>query len=420
MDIIWLLVKASWVRVIVAIAAGLISGGCSARLISIINDALINDALINSSPRASIAPFIAFLLLALCASSVSQFLLIDLAQDSVYTLRMKISQRILAAPLQQLEHLGPSKLLAVLTDDIQAISNTVFIIPNLCINVAVIAGCLVYLRGLSGWLLVAVATFLAVAIALVQKLLAAAYRYLALARQEVDRLFEQFSAVTQGTKELKLNATRRQLFFEEDLQVTAQASRTYIKTAFKIGAMTTNSGQLLFFILIGLLLFGLPSVVPHSQAVLPAYILTITYLLGPIEATIEQLPNLATANVSIQKVNNMGLALAETAEIGTAVQRPFQPDWQTLELKHILHTYPGEDRESQFSIGPVSLTFNAGELVFIVGGNGSGKSTLAKIITGLYRPESGELCLDNTPIRDHNREAYRQLFSKQSSPDSGR
>ncbi|MEN8447549.1 MAG: ABC transporter transmembrane domain-containing protein [Cyanobacteria bacterium J06555_13] len=284
MDIVWLLVKASWVRVMVAIAAGLMSGGCSAGLI-----AIINDAIANGSPRSSITPFIGFVLLALCASSVSQFLLIDLAQDSVYTLRMKLSERILAAPLQQLERLGPSQLLAVLTDDIQAISNTVFIIPNLCINVAVIVGCLVYLGVLSGWLIVAVAAFLAIAIALVQVLITSAYRYLAIARQEVDRLFAQFRGVTEGTKELKLNATRRRLFFDEDLKTTAQASRKYTKTAFKIGAMTTNSGQLLFFILIGLLLFGLPSVVPNAHDVLPAYILTITYLLGPIEATIEQL-----------------------------------------------------------------------------------------------------------------------------------
>ena len=59
----------------------------------------------------------------------------------------------------------------------------------------------------------------------------------------------------------------------------------------------------------------------------------------------------------------------------------------------------------------VNLTFKAGELIFIVGGNGSGKSTLAKLITGLYIPESGRLCLDDTAIIDTNREWYRQHFS---------
>ena len=82
-----------------------------------------------------------------------------------------------------------------------------------------------------------------------------------------------------------------------------------------------------------------------------------------------------------------------------------------LELKQVVHAYPGEDKESRFSLGPVDLTFKTGDIVFIVGGNGSGKSTLAKLITGLYIPESGEITLDDKVITDENREWYRQHFS---------
>lgn len=391
-------------RVGVAIAAGLISGGASAGLI-----ALINDAIAQSSRQPLIAPFVGLVLLALISSSLSQFLLVDLSQDAVYQLRMQLSQRILSAPLQQLERLGPSQLLATLTEDVQAISNTVFVIPTLCVDIAVICGCLVYLGWLSGWVFLAVAIFLVVAIALVQILIAAAYRYLALARLEKDRLFKQFRGITEGTKELKLHSTRRQLFFDEDLAVTATASRSYTKTAFKIAALSSSSGQLLFFILIGLLLFGATRVIPNAQSVLPAYILTITYVMRPIEGTIAQLPNLAVANVSLQKVKKMGLALAERAEINSV--RPSAASWQTLELNEVVHTYHSEDAASHFSVGPINLTLKAGELVFIVGGNGSGKSTLAKLITGLYLPDSGELRLDGEPIVESNREGYRQLFS---------
>ncbi|MFP5284277.1 MAG: ATP-binding cassette domain-containing protein, partial [Thermoanaerobaculia bacterium] len=58
-----------------------------------------------------------------------------------------------------------------------------------------------------------------------------------------------------------------------------------------------------------------------------------------------------------------------------------------------------------------SLTFHAGEIVFITGGNGSGKSTLAKVLTGLYVPDAGEIRLDGQPVTNENRESYRQLFS---------
>ena len=146
MGIIWLLIKASWVSVTVAILAGIISGGCSAKLI-----ALINTAIQQNASQSLIASFAGITVLVLVTSSLSQFLLVDLAQNSVYQLRLSLSQRILTAPLRQLERLGPSQLLAVLTEDVQAISNTVFVLPFLCIDVAIIGGCLIYLGSLSGW-----------------------------------------------------------------------------------------------------------------------------------------------------------------------------------------------------------------------------------------------------------------------------
>jgi rhamnose transport system ATP-binding protein len=50
----------------------------------------------------------------------------------------------------------------------------------------------------------------------------------------------------------------------------------------------------------------------------------------------------------------------------------------------------------------VSLTLYPGEIHTLVGENGAGKSTLIKIITGIYRPDSGEILLNGQPIEIHN------------------
>lgn len=409
MSIIWLLIKASWLNVTIAIVAGAISGGCSAQLI-----ALVNTAIERNTQPSLLFPFIGLTVLALITSSVSQFLLVDLAQDSVYQLRLRLSQRILSAPLQQLEQLeqlGSSQLLAVLTQDVNTISNTVYLIPFLCIDIAVIVGCLIYLGWLSGWVFLVVIGFLIVAIALVQLLNGQSYRFIGFARKEADRLYKHFRGVTDGVKELKLNSSRRQTFFEEDLQVSITASRYYQKTAFKLGALAASGGQLLFFVMIILLLFVAPQIAPSTQAVLPAYILTLTYLLGPLSNVMRLLPNIGNANVSIQKVNDMGLALAENAEVDTVVKPSAPQNWKQLELKRVTHTYYSDEADHCFTMGPLDLALKAGELVFIVGGNGSGKSTLAKLITGLYSPESGEIWLDNQRIAEANLEWYRQHFT---------
>jgi len=46
----------------------------------------------------------------------------------------------------------------------------------------------------------------------------------------------------------------------------------------------------------------------------------------------------------------------------------------------------------------VALTLSPGEVLALVGENGAGKSTLVKILTGVYRPDAGEIRLDDRPI----------------------
>src|SRR5579863_2209130 len=46
----------------------------------------------------------------------------------------------------------------------------------------------------------------------------------------------------------------------------------------------------------------------------------------------------------------------------------------------------------------VSLALETGEVRAVCGENGAGKSTLVKLITGLYSPDEGQLCVDDQPI----------------------
>ena len=406
MNVIWLLLKASWLNVSIAILTGLISGGCSAMLIS-----LINRAISDNSNGNLVWYFAGLAILALLSGFVSQFLLIYLSQEAVYNLRLSLSRGILSTPLRNLEELGANRLLATLTDDVGTLSSTIFLIPFLCVDIAVVVGCLTYLSTISSTVFVVVFSFLVLMIGTVQLLLTKMRKFFDLAREEQDILFKHFRSITDGIKELKLHSLRRQEFFTEELQVSAEASRNYNMTALNTGAVAIGVGQLLFFMLMGLLLFALPKFVPVSTPVLSAYILTSTYLMSPFQNILQRLPALFRANTSVEKIERMGLALASQAEINSTVKMPDTAQWETLELNRVIHSYPGEKEDSNFSLGELNLKFHPGQLVFIIGGNGSGKSTLAKLMTGLYIPESGKILLDGQPITEENREWYRQHFS---------
>ena len=68
-----------------------------------------------------------------------------------------------------------------------------------------------------------------------------------------------------------------------------------------------------------------------------------------------------------------------------------------LEMKHISKRF-----DMTQALDDVSLTLYPGEIHALVGENGAGKSTLIKIMTGIYRPDAGEILLDDTPIHIHN------------------
>src|SRR5208337_2108447 len=115
---------------------------------------------------------------------------------------------------------------------------------------------------------------------------------------------------------------------------------------------------------------------------------------------------------SVGQIERLGLALDEQAEQAeeSAALTPVV-DWQEIELLGATHAYRREGQANGFVLGPIDVTINRGQIVFIVGGNGSGKTTLAKLIAGLYLPEHGQMLLDGQPITPVNRQDYRQLFS---------
>jgi putative pyoverdin transport system ATP-binding/permease protein len=403
MQVIWFLIKSSWVAMAIAITTGLISGISSAGLI-----AIVNTSLNSNNPASWIKIFLGIATISITTGIISRFVLIDLAQTSVYNVRIQLSRLILTAPFQKLEQLGASKLLATLTDDVTSLSNSISIIPFLCIDLAIITSCLVYLAYLSSSVFVVTIVLITIALVLIQFMILQANQLFRGARAENDRLLQLFRSITDGIKELKLNWQRRQEFIDLDLKESAGISRDRNIRALQIFSVAATFGQLIFFAIMGILIFIMPKYIQLTPAMLSGYVLTLTYLMSPFANMLEQLPALLRASVAISKIESMGLILAEQIEI---VNPPSiaSPQVTSLELDNINHTYQGD--EQNFHLGSIDLKFNTDRLIFIVGGNGSGKSTLARLLTGLYIPEIGEIRLNGETIDNDNREWYRQHFS---------
>lgn len=395
--------------VTLAVVAGLAAGISNTLLLIIINNALTDPA---ASGPAMIWAFVAVGLVMLVGRAASSVLLIRLSRWSIYELRMKLCRQILAAPLRHIETLGASRLLVTLTEDVSVIANGLTNVPLLCVHLVVVVTCLAYLCWLSWAVFLGVLGFMAVGVMSYQFILSRGQRHLHLSRHEWDAQLEHLRSLTDGAKELKLNARRREAFLDEQLGRVTAALRLHGYLGDRNYALAASWGQLLIFALLGLLLFGLPSTAAVEPRTLIGYTLVILYIMLPLEAIMNLLPNMGRTDVALKQVSELGLSLARSSTEAppAAVQAP-SASFERIELAGVTHAYYREGEENHFQLGPISLTFEPGQIFFLIGGNGSGKTTLAKLITGLYSPEGGEVRLDRRVVDDGNREEFRQLFS---------
>ncbi|WP_324274641.1 ATP-binding cassette domain-containing protein [Blastococcus brunescens] len=77
--------------------------------------------------------------------------------------------------------------------------------------------------------------------------------------------------------------------------------------------------------------------------------------------------------------------------LGGAVAVPGAPP--LLELRDV-----GKDYGSVIALDGITTTVRAGEVTCVLGDNGAGKSTLIKILSGVHRPDRGEVLLDGQPV----------------------
>ena len=390
------------------IITSVLSGACNAGLVGLVSSALTHTG---PTTRAFVWAFIALGVGKVLSNLVSQIVLARFSQGAIARLRRDLISQILGVPLRHLEELGSARILAGLTDDIFNITQALLAIPIIAVNVAILLGGAGYLAWLS-WKILAAITILIVLGGVGYRLMVQrAFHWLNQARAEEDRLFGYFRALTEGIKELKLHRNRRSAFYRNihDTTETYQEHNVAAETCF---ITAQNWNHFLYFALIGVILFVMPRFGGFSPKVLTGYVVTSLYLMGPLAGVMTSFSLFGRASVALQKVQELGVSLAAHSTEGCSFeQAETEAGFSRLEFKGIVHSYHREAEDSHFVLGPLDLTFQPGELVFLVGGNGSGKSTLAKIIAGLYAPESGEVRLDGRLVTDENRDKYRQLFS---------
>ncbi|ADG78934.1 Cyclic peptide transporter OS=Tsukamurella paurometabola (strain ATCC 8368 / DSM / CCUG 35730/ CIP 100753 / JCM 10117 / KCTC 9821 / NBRC 16120 / NCIMB 702349 / NCTC 13040) OX=521096 GN=Tpau_2327 PE=4 SV=1 [Tsukamurella paurometabola] len=437
MKLLRFLLSISPAAIAAAVVAGLIAGGANAYLLTLINGLVAPGPM----PTVTGTEFVVTAAVVVTAGVASQLVLLHLAQAAVFRLRVQLSQRVLAAPLEHIERLGDHRLLATLTEDVRSLSMAVSGIPGLCIDVATIIGALTYLATVSGALFAVSVAGTVIGIACVETVLRKVREHFRRARELDDALIGSFHEVTHGIKELKLHRDRRADFLDRRLVGTASALRRRHVAAGTRFAGGQALGQVVQLGTMVLILFVLARALELPRETMIGYVLVTTFLSMPMQSLMHRIPDLVRGDVALAKIRGMDLSLEAPRDESALPYdgRPPAAD-ATVELRGVGYEYlpepptgrpgthpphpptspggpphPGPPRHPGgpaaprgFRLGPVDLALRPGEVTFVVGGNGSGKSTLAKVIAGLYPPRSGDLLLGGEAIGTRNTEWFRQ------------
>ncbi|MGB8190925.1 MAG: ATP-binding cassette domain-containing protein, partial [Chitinophagaceae bacterium] len=180
------------------------------------------------------------------------------------------------------------------------------------------------------------------------------------------------------------------------------ANRNFAKEAEISASVRYTNNELLgsfgWLMILGIPVFILPMMNASVGSIIGSITIVILYLMGPVNGIIGAIPFFSRIRVSLDRIEKF------SNEIGTL--RSKHQDETLLSQTHCFNAigfhnvsyHYKQQTDKGFSLGPVSLEVNRGDLIFVTGDNGSGKSTFLMMLSGLLSPSEGRIVMDGETI----------------------
>jgi putative pyoverdin transport system ATP-binding/permease protein len=334
-------------------------------------------------------------------------------EAALHALKVRIVKRVERTDLARLERIGATEILDRITENVSVISDASTSVASLLQALSIFLFALLYLLWLSPGAFLIIAPLEIGAI------------YLYRSRREVvDRILREHAAarvrfldaimdLLRGAKEIKLSRAR-----------SREACADFVEASISLRDVSVRRNHalddnLLFlsanlYVLLGGLVFVMPKHIDVDGSVLSKLVAAILFIWGSVQAGLGGYAVYINASHALSEVASLEGKL-EDAERKDAAPDITDDPWRgapgRIEVSNVEYEYPSVNGNGTFRIGPIDLTIEPGEILFIVGGNGAGKSTLLKVLTGLYAPTQGTLRVGGILVQPFNAAAYRETIS---------
>jgi cyclic peptide transporter len=411
MNIFNVLAKQSRYFYLFIVSLGIVNSVVYISLLMFINNAVSQKAQ-PFLPQYDWLIFICLIVGSLICTKVFQTYMVRLTYELLFQYEVAILQKLRFATYQAFEKLGAQRVYTAI-GDVRILSY----IPE--VLVAVINSTVIIFCALTYLFVASPAGGLAVLALMGSLLLIYLLRnkqiekYLNKVRDLQNTYHQYLRDLLFGFKEIKMSIPRNEGIFNDFLRKNRLAGKQLgVKSAVRY-LDNELLGTYSWYFALGIAMFVLPRLLNLSAGESIPFIVIILYLMSPLASLVKVLPYYTNVKIALERIEQIQQDVESQAEetfglgSGTAIDQAFKQ----LVFKDVVFEYFDEKQHKTFRVGPLNLEIKKGEVVFITGGNGSGKSTFVNMLTGLYKPSSGQILFNNIPVTAENYPYYSNRIS---------
>ncbi|WP_282081310.1 cyclic peptide export ABC transporter [Aquimarina algiphila] len=330
----------------------------------------------------------------------------------LYRNEKRLFNQILRAPLETLERFGTQRFYTAM-EDLRIFSNLPYTVTHTVSSLLMLTLGVVYmftLSTMSAAIVLALIILVAICYFIVMNSMSGEVSKL---RTFNEHYYKYVNDLISGFKELKLSVSRRKNIMGKYLGPNRDDSEGLdfkINYVFLSINMISQYG---LYVVIAVILFGLPALGLLERKDVIAYVVVILFISGPINNLINLQQMYTRFMVANKRIKKFMKDFRIDNEDNASIKRK-EYEFLSLKFKNVSFDYENDNDEKTFALGPIDLTINRGEVLFIVGGNGSGKSTFINVLTGLYKPTGGDVVLnddENLNIKDDLQDSMTAIFT---------
>lgn len=380
-----------------------ISGGANAAIIFLVTISLFSKIKV----VYLLYYFVLALVLYIFGRKVLQTRLIGVTLGIIYELRIKLIEKIFNTTYQNFEKIERGRIFTTLNDDTNQVGGSANVFVALISSIITVIGVFIYLASIAFWATAVTLIVVGIISALYYVVGQKANVFYERARDTLNQYMGSLTGLEQGYKELSLHY-KKKIAYKGELEGICDKYRNVLMVAGVRFVNTSLIGESLLIIVLGAVGFAIPIIFPLIKTfTLMSFIMALLYLIGPINGILNAIPGIMQIRVAWKRIQQFMRDVPSNMDLNEVAKLGHHADSiERIEAKNVFFQYEAAEENEKFTVGPLDFEANKGEIVFIIGGNGSGKTTLAKLLTGLYIPGKGSICIDGKTISNHQLSEY--------------